>query len=237
MKNILYAVKPFLWEITHNFLLAVCIIEPIIMGCLFKFVIPELENVLCNYFGLEQIMAPYYIVFDLLLVVLTPIIFCVAGILVILEELDCGTAKYYAVTPVGKSGYLLSRIGIPTVVAFVYDVVLLSIFSISDMNLFLTIVFSICGVLLAIITSLIVVTYAKNKMSGMGLVKLCSLLVIGIPAAYFVPGTVRYLFGVFPSFWMAEFCMTNNTIFLIPVFVVSVAVIIWLYRSFEKRLL
>lgn len=41
---------------------------------------------------------------------MTPILFSFAGVLVILDEIDCGMAKYYGVTPVGKNGYLASRI-------------------------------------------------------------------------------------------------------------------------------
>ncbi|MEG2687084.1 MAG: ABC transporter permease, partial [Christensenellaceae bacterium] len=112
MRRVLRAFVPFFTEIEHNFMLVACIIGPVLMGAVFRFLIPVLEKLLCDDFDLPQVLASYYIIFDLLLVIMTPILLCFAGVLVILEELDSGVAKYYVVTPLGKGGYLLSRIGI-----------------------------------------------------------------------------------------------------------------------------
>lgn len=237
MKKAFRAFMPFLAEITHDFMLAACVCAPIMMGAAFRFLLPVLERLLCASFGKVQILAPYYIIFDLLLAVMTPILFCFAGVLVILEELDCGVAKYYAVTPIGKSGYLWSRVGIPALTALVYDAALLYIFSISRLGLFMIVILSISGGLTALLTSLLVVSFAKNKMEGMALVKLCSLLLIGIPVAYSVAEPVRYLFSFFPSFWMAELCITQNYLYFIPAVFSSGLIICSLYGRFNRRLL
>lgn len=237
MKQVLRASRPFLTEIAHDFMLAACAAGPILMGAAFRFLLPVLERLLCGRFNAAEILAPYYIIFDLLLAVMTPILFCFAGVLVVLEEFDCGVAKYYAVTPIGRSGYLLSRIGIPALIAVVYDVVLLCVFSVSKVGLFMAFLLSVSGGMTAVFTSLLVVTFAKNKMEGMALVKLCGLLLIGIPVAYFVASPVRYLFGIFPSFWMAESCITQNCLYFIPAVLLSCLLIFGLYGRFHKRLL
>lgn len=237
MKQVLRALRPFLTEITHDFMLAACVAGPIMMGAAFHFLLPVLERLLCGRFGAVQMLASYYIIFDLLLAVMTPILFCFAGVLVVLEELDCGVAKYYAVTPIGKSGYLLSRIGIPALIALVYNAALLCIFSISNIDFAMIILLSVSGGLTAVLTSLLVVSFAKSKMEGMALVKLCGLLLIGIPVAYFVVSPVRYLFGVFPSFWIAELCITQNYLYFIPAVFLSCLIILGLHGRFHERLL
>ncbi|MEG0892160.1 MAG: ABC transporter permease [Oscillospiraceae bacterium] len=237
MKQVLRAMRPFLTEITHDFMMAACVAGPILMGAAFRFLIPVLERLLCGRFGAVQMLAPYYIIFDLLLAIMTPLLFCFAGVLVILEELDCGVAKYYAVTPIGKRGYLLSRIGIPALIALVYNAALLCIFSILNIDFAMIILLSVSGGLTAVLISLLVVSFAKNKMEGMALVKLCGLLLIGIPVAYFVASPVRYLFGVFPSFWMAELCITQNYLYFLPAVFSSCLMIRDLYGRFKKRLL
>ena len=236
MKKILTVFLPFLTEITHDFMLSACIIGPMLMGIAFRFLLPGIEEILCRHFEFPQILFPYYRMFDLLLVIMTPIMFCFAGVLVILEELDCGVAKYYFVTPLGKSGYLFSRIGVPAIIAFVYDVILLMLFTISEVDMIMNCILSICGVLLAIITSLITLSFARNKMEGMALIKLCGLLIIGVPVAYFLSNPIRYLFGILPSFWMAEICIKNNKLFFLPTLVSSVAMIFGLYGRFQKKI-
>lgn len=237
MKKISRAFTPFLKEITHDYMLVACNIGPIIIGCAFRFLLPTLENLLCRHFGMTQILTPYYIIFDLILVIMTPILFCFAGVLVFLDEFDSGVAKYYTVTPLGKGGYLFSRIGVPAIISFVYDIVLLSIFTASGIHILMNFVLCISGGLTAIITSLIVVTFAKNKMEGMALVKLCGLLIIGIPVAYFITSPVQYLFCILPSYWMAKLCITKNYIFLIPTLLSSFFIILGLCYRFRKKLL
>lgn len=237
MRRVLRAFVPFFTEIEHNFMLVACIIGPVLMGAAFRFLIPVLEKLLCYDFDLPQVLASYYIIFDLLLVIMTPILLCFAGVLVILEELDSGVAKYYVVTPLGKGGYLLSRIGIPTLFAFVYAVIILWIFSLSKVEIGIVALLSICGAFTATLTALFVVSFAHNKMEGMALVKLCGLLLVGIPVSYFVENPVRYFFGLFPSFWMAELCRTQNEFFFIPAVLLSVVFITVLFRRFKRKLL
>lgn len=236
MKKILTAFQPFLTEITHDFMLAACMVGPMFMGIVFRFLLPKIEEILCRHFDFTQILFPYYRMFDLLLVIMTPILFCFAGVLVILEELDNGVAKYYFVTPLGRRGYLFSRIGVPAIITFVYDVILLMLFTISDVDILMSCILSICGVLLAIITSMVILSFARNKMEGMALVKLCGLLMIGVPVAYFLTNPIRYLFGILPSFWMGEICVKNNKLFFLPALLTSMAMIYGLYDRFQKKI-
>ena len=235
MKKIIVASKPFVFSIFHDFMMIVCILVPIIMGVAFHFALPYLENILCQYFLVNQIMKPYYIIFDLMLAIMTPIMFCFSGVLVMLEEFDSGTAKYYFVTPVGKSGYLQSRLVLPAILALIYDAVLLAIFNVSKIDAITIVVFSICGVMMAVICALLVVGYAKNKIEGMAFIKLCGILLVGIPVVYFVNSPMQYLFSIFPSFWLAKISRTGNHMFLIPTIVTSGIMIIGLYNKFAGK--
>lgn len=237
MKKVFLAFKLFLSQISHDFMLVACLSGPIFMGAMFRFALPILEIFLCGYFQEAQILAPYYIIFDLILATITPILFCFAGVFVILEEIDCGTAKYYSVTPLGKRGYFISRIEIPAVLAFIYDILLLAIFSVANINSVMIFFLSAGGTLLALITSIFVVAFAKNKIEGMALAKLCGLFIVGIPVAYFITSPIRYIFGFLPSFWMAELCITGNYLFFLLAILFSCLMILGLWGRFEKKLL
>lgn len=218
-------------------MLVACILAPFFMAIAFKFFIPLLENFLCSYFSSCKILFPFYILFDLMLSIMTPILFCFAGVLVILEEEDCSVAPYCAVTPLGKSGYLISRIGVLTFFSLFYNIALLHFFALSSLDFFDILILSLSGVLNAIFSSMFVLSFAKNKMEGLALVKMCGLLLIGLPIAYFVKSNVKYVFSFFPTFWIAEFCITEKYLFFFVSVGVSVLWIWVLWAHFKKKIL
>lgn len=237
MKKILHAFKPFVVETLSDLMLFACLLGPILAGIFFHYGVPLLERELCMYYGREQLLYPFYAIFDLFIMVLAPIMFCFAGVMVILEERDCGVAKYYVVTPLGKKGYLTARIILPGIVAYFYDLILIKLFSISEMKIPQMVSLSIGGCLLAIVTALIVLSFANNKMEGLALVKLSSIVILGIPISYFVTGPIKYLFGFLPSFWMAELCRTGKDICVIPMVGTGIFLIAVLYAKFKKKLI
>ncbi len=237
MRKILNAMKPFIQEITHDFMLVACLITPIFMGIIFKFALPLLEKVLCSEFQKAQIISPYFLIFDLLLAIMTPMMFTFAGVMTVLSEMDNGTAKYLCVTPLGKSGYLLSRIGIPSVIALFYDMVFLSIFSITQISFLMNLSISFSSVLLSLITSMMVISLAKNKLEGMALIKMCGFLILGIPAVYFIPNFIKYFFTILPTYWLTQLAKSQNYLFLIPTIAVSSIWILLLSSKFKKKFL
>lgn len=237
MKKIFSAMKPFIQEISHDFMLVACLLAPIFMGFVFKFLLPLLESILCTELAKAFIISPYYLIFDLLLAVMTPIMFAFAGVMTMLTEIDNGTAKYLCVTPLGKQGYLLSRIGIPSIFSFVYAIILLLIFSLTNISFLNVCIISLCCNVLSLITSMIVVSVAKNKLEGMALIKMCGFLILGIPAVYFIPNFVKYFFAILPSYWITEFAKSNNYFYLLPTFFVSLVWIYFFSSKFKRKFL
>lgn len=110
MKAYVAVTKRFFAQIWSDAMLTVLLFAPLLMGLLFRLGVPALEAYLCQRTGKAALLTPYYAVFDLLLAAMTPIMFTAAGAMVILDEADMGLARAIAVTPVGRGGYLLSRI-------------------------------------------------------------------------------------------------------------------------------
>lgn len=236
MKKILIACKPLLNEVVSDAMLIACIVGPIFMGIAFKFLVPLLEIFLCSKFSQVSIIAPYYSGLDVLLSFMTPVMFTFAGTMIILDELDSKVAKYYFVTPIGKLGYIISRIVIPGVVGFIFTLVLLLIFSVSDMNFLYKFFIAVGGFLMSVITSLFVIAFANNKMEGLALVKMSGLFFVGIVVSYFVSDPIRYVFSFMPTFWIAELCYKSNLFMMIPMVVTSFLFIGLLFSKFTKKL-
>ncbi len=228
--------RRFIAGVWDDYMLVACTLAPIFMGVAFKFGITYLEQFLCDYFELTAILSPYYGIFDLLLAIMTPVMFAFSGVMTMLEELDNGTARYLMVTPLGKKGYIASRIGIISILAVFYDIVMLLVFGISGMNILMQISISVLSAIIGLIISLIVVSFAHNKVEGMALIKLSGVMIAGIPVAYFVTSPIAYLCGIMPSFWLAKLAIEEKYMYLPATLLCSILWLVILYRRFDRKL-
>lgn len=179
-------------------------IAPVLTGLFFRIGIPFLEEHILRHYGLEQIIIPYYEIFSWLLSMLTGMLFAFVGGLVVLGEIDDNVAKYIMITPAGIRGYLCSRIIIPAIISAVVALICVPIFSLVDIGFVKLIIMVLTTMLSGIITTLLVVAMSSNKVEGMAIGKISGLFGV----MYFVPllvtGTIRYVFCLFPMFWIGE---------------------------------
>ncbi len=231
------ATKRFFAEIWSDAMLAALVFVPLIMGLLFRFGIPVLENGLCQRLGRTAILAPYYPIFDLLLSIMTPVMFTAAGAMVILDEADMGLARAIAVTPVGRGGYLGSRIAVPAFLATVYCVVVTLGFRLSGMSGLQLLLLAVCSGALSVTTALMITSMAKNKVEGLAYSKLSGLFVLGLPVALLVPAPFQYTSAFLPTFWMTKLAMGGCLWLAIPALITSVLLALLFVRHFERKLL
>ena len=199
-KMFLYMVK----QITQEKMMIMLAIAPVLAGLFFRIGIPFLEEHILRHYGLEQIIIPYYEIFSWLLSMLTGMLFAFVGGLVVLGEIDDNVAKYIMITPAGIRGYLCSRIIIPAIISAVVALICVPIFSLVDIGFVKLIIMVLTTMLSGIITTLLVVAMSSNKVEGMAIGKISGLFGV----MYFVPllvtGTIRYVFCLFPMFWIGE---------------------------------
>lgn len=118
MKPLLYSFGIFFRQIIRdNMLWGVCL-APLLTALIFRFGLPYAEALLCAYYQRQAILADYYLIFDLWLCLISSYMLCFASAMVMLTERDENMAAYLAVTPVGKTGYVLSRLVLPAALAF-----------------------------------------------------------------------------------------------------------------------
>ena len=218
-------------------MLAVCLIAPIMMAVLFRYGAPVLESWLCRTLQASQVLAPYYALFDLLLSLMTPLMLCFAGVMVVLEELDDGTATYLMVTPLGKSGYLASRLVVLTALSVVYEIALMAVFTLSGMLLWMNALSALVNALVSVSVAMLVIGFARNKVEGMALIKLSGFFILGYLGAYFLQGPVQYLAGVLPGYWLGRMVLSGSPLWALPAAGVACGWIVLLYRRFDVRVM
>lgn len=215
MKAILLSFKMFLKQVFKDGMLMAACIGPILAACLFRFGIPVIERLLCAHFQVEAIIQPYYLLIDLMLALMTPYLICFASAMVLLTEFDEHMSGYLAVTPVGKGGYLLSRLILPAAIAFLASMVLLLCFSLTVWSLPMAAAVCFLSSLQCVDISLLLFAFSHNRVEGMALAKVAGLMLLGLPVPFVFPEGFQYFFAPLPAFWSAKFAVTPHPILLL----------------------
>jgi len=237
MKPLFRSFAIFIRQIAKDSMLYVVCAAPLLAVLFFHFGIPFVESILCGYFGASSILSGYYLLFDLFLSVLAPFMFCFASSMVILTERDENMAAYLAVTPVGKKGYIVSRLVFPAILSFIASVALMLCFSLTEWSVLKLAATCFLTCLLSIAVSLLILSFAQNRVEGMAVAKISGIIMLGLPIPFFLFSKIQYLFCILPSFWIAKFCMEERLLFLLPALATSLLWIAVLYRRFEKNLI
>lgn len=216
-------------------LFAACL-APILAGLLFRFAIPLIEAALTDWFHASAIIAPCYALIDIFFAMLSPAMFCFVSAMASLEEADEKTASYLFVTPLGRNGYLAARLGIPAAAAFLVTVALLPIFKLTALSAVDTVLLAAGGTLQGIITSLLILTFSSNKLEGMAVTKLSTLMIFGAAAPFFIKRDVQYVLSPLPSFWIGKAICENVSLYMLPAFALSVLWICFLFKRYLRKM-
>ena len=226
MKKILSSTIQIFKQIKSDPMMFAACFSPFIMGTLIKFGIPFLERI--TKFSLQA----YYPIFDLLLSIMAPVLLCFAFAMITLEEIDDKVSRYFSITPLGKSGYLFTRLGVPSIISAVIAFIVLLLFSLEKLSIGMTICLALLGSVQAIIVSLMIITLSSNKLEGMAVTKLAALTLLGIPAPFFIDSYYQFAVGLLPSFWVAK-AMQNEAVLYFSIGLV--VALVW-YYFLTKRL-
>lgn len=196
-------------------------LAPVLAGLFFRFAIPFLEAALTGYFHVTAVFFPYYKLIDIIFVMLPPVMFCFVSAMVSLEEVDEKTAVYLFITPLGKTGYLAARFGIPAIAAFLATVFMFPVFKLTDFSLIAVLLFAAGGTLQGLIVALLIVTLSSNRLEGMAVTKLSGLAVFGAVIPFFIKDNIQYAASPLPSFWIGKAACAGRLSYMLPAFVLS----------------
>lgn len=219
---------------SDNMLWAVCI-APFLTASLFRFGVPYIDSLLCAEFQ-TPILGDYYLLFDLFLCLITPYMFCYASSMVMLSEFDDHMTGYMSVTPVGKFGYLISRLGIPAALSFFVSVFLMSFFTLTKWPLWLLLLSCLLNCVMSVAVSLLIFSLSRNRVEGMAMAKMSGLFMLGLFAPFFLKTGIQYLLAPLPSFWLAKLCLDKNILFLPPAILTLAIWLKLLSGRFKRKL-
>ena len=217
MNQNIISFKMFIRNIFSDGMLSAIICIPLILAAIYRFVFP----LIVQHYPMLKDFSLYYPILDLFLAIMCPYMICFASVLVVLDETDMKINRYITITPLGKKGYLISRLLIPVLFADIVSFVLLSFCSVSDMSLWTTFIISILATILSVVAAMIILAYAGNKVEGMALAKVSALVMVGLIIPFVITDSTQYVFSFLPSFWIAKFLISNNYWFILPTIFLS----------------
>lgn len=209
-------------------------LAPFLAGAAIHFGIPFAENLLIQFTGFPAVLAPYYGLFDIFLASITPAMLCFIAAMVMLEERDDHIDRFLFVTGLGRKGYFLSRLILPALITFVVTAALLPIFRLTALSAGTILFLLLSGTLQGIIIALLIVAFSSNKLEGMAVTKLSSLMILGAAAPYFVPAPVCLCFAFLPSFWVGKAILENRLFYMLLSLLVAGAWILILQRKMNR---
>lgn len=236
MKPMLRSFSMFVRQIFRDSMLIAICFACLLTALFVRFGVPALEGALCAYFQRDAILLPYYLLFDLLLILITPYMLCFASAMMMLTEYDENLSEYLAVTPVGKGGYILSRLVFPAVIAFAVSIVLMRWFALTEWPLPLLLCACVLAEISSVAVALLLFAFSHNRVEGVAMGKLSGLLMLGLFIPFFLSSDVQYLFAPLPSFWLSKLCMTRSIGLILPALLSSALWVFMLYRRFIRKI-
>jgi fluoroquinolone transport system permease protein len=177
---------------------------PIILGLLFRWLLPWVTAIAAPHFP-ELVLTDYYpLVLSGLFILLVPMLAGQVIGFLLLDERDDGVLTALLVTPRPLSHYLFYRIGLMMVMSIIQTVIAVPLTGLVAISLGRLIAVAAVASLIAPIIALYLMTFAENKVEGMAQLKMVSGLNGVVFVAYFVAEPWQYLFGLMPVYWPAK---------------------------------
>lgn len=222
-------------------LLVMVVVAPVIWTTGVALLTPRVTLLLARRNGFD--LVPYYPLILTAFLLLTSII--VVGALaafLVLDEVDAGTMTALRVTPVPMSTFFAYRASTVLVVTTVYVVATMSFSGLLRPGLLATLIpIGLLAGLSAVVTLLLIIAVAGNKIQGLAMVRALGMLIAGLPCVpWFVHSGWNLAFGVLPPYWAAKAFWVANEHgswwpYLLGGFAYNCALAAVLFRRFRAK--
>ena len=217
-------------------MLFAALLSPVLAGTAIHFGVPFAEKMLIQMTGSTKVLSPYYSLFDIFFASLTLVMFCFISSMVVLEERDDHIDRYLFITGLGRRGYFISRMILPAILALVITVILLPMFALIKWSAAENLLLSLTSGLQGIVLSLLIVTLSSNKLEGMAVTKLSSLIMFGAVVPFFVSAPIDLCAFFLPSYWMGKAVVEGKPIVMLLSVLVAVIWILILKRKNDRKM-
>jgi fluoroquinolone transport system permease protein len=186
-------------------LLVMVVVAPVIWTTGVAVLTPRVTALLARRNGFD--LVPYYpLVLTAFLLLTSIVIVGALAAFLVLDEVDAGTLTALRVTPVPLSAFFAYRAATVLVVTTVYVVATMSFSGLLKPGLVPALIpIGLLAGLSSVVTLLLVIAVASNKIQGLAMVRALGMLIAGLPCLpWFFHSPWNLAFGVLPPYWAAK---------------------------------
>ena len=172
---------------------------------------------------------------------ITPMMYGTVIGFLLLDQKDDRTLTALQVTPLTTAGYLLYRLGMPSLLSVVMTVLVLQASGLATIDLARQLWVAVSGAPLAPAFALFLAAFARNKVQGFALMKAAGALNWPPLIAWFVHSRWQWAFGLCPTYWPVKLYWELDAggsnawwIFLVGI-AFQGRLIFWLLRRFDRE--
>lgn len=206
MKKIIALSYNDLKNIIREPMLLLLMAGPFMMSVAVRWIIPFLEPYLITYIDLK---AYYPLIAGFMLIFIPMLLGILTGFL-LLDERDDHVFMTLIVTPLAKSGYLAYRILLPTVISFLYTLLILPSIDLVRVDFITIVPIAFLTAFEAPLAALYLVVFAGNKVEGLALSKALGIFMIAPLVGYFMDSKLKLLAGIIPFYWPVMALVIGN---------------------------
>ncbi len=211
-------------QVLRDSVMASLLMAPALIIVVFKLLLVFLAPAVASRTGLD--ITPWYPwVLSFVLILNAGMLGVVTGFMM-LDDKDGNIAELMAVTPLGRSGYLLNRLSFASVLSVFYTFLCYYVLGIVALNVFSVAVLSVLLAVYSASIGLLMFSGAENKVKGLTFSKALNLLILFAFADLFSLKWFTVISWFFPPYWISQIILNP---FAFQVVVIAVAVHIgWL---------
>lgn len=233
MKKVTILVLGDLKLVFRDRMLSLFLFAPLVLLLFVRLFVPYITTV----YPVVEAYHPYIMMFASLQ---TAVLFGFITSFMILEEKDEHVLEVIRVLPVSSSFFILYRLLFATFFSALSAFLMINLGGIAYPGLFHSILLSLQYGLVASLITLIIGTFAHNKIEGMAWFKGVNLLLILPVLSFFFSGIVKYLFAFIPVFWtylLYGSALSHGKVWLVFAagVIVYLIVLLLLFVQFKKR--
>jgi len=186
------------------------------------------------------VLVPYHPLIMMFASIQTAVLFGFITSFLILEEKDENVLQAIRVLPLTPAYFIAYRLLFASAMSFTGALTVIRWGGLAYPGLGASMMLALQCALTAPFITLVVATFARNKIEGVAFFKGVNLLLVLPVLSFFLTGPVRYLFAVIPVFWtfhLYDAALRNASIFglFIGGLFVYVLIITLLFRQFRVR--
>lgn len=182
-------------------LAALALLAPLALALAMRWGVPLLARLVAGYVDLT----PYFPAASALAAVLVAVLSGMVAGFLMLDEKDDGTLVALQVTPLSRRDYALYRVASPSLLALLAVLVVIPVTALVRVPWLVMAAAGLSAALGAPIFALVLAALAGNKIEGLALAKLLSVVVALPLASLFLGGTWQILLWPVPQYWTFRF--------------------------------